>query len=73
VRSTVRIALEESQDRNWVARGWEAMSFFVCFLYSFKAAVKIVSKFVDDVAVDGTLDIVLVELDGDGQGITRGS
>jgi hypothetical protein len=74
VRSTVRIALEESQDCSWVARGWEAMSFFVRFLYSFKAAVKIVSKFVDDVAVvEGTLDIVLFELDGDGQGITRGS
>lgn len=34
------------------------MSFFVCFLYSFKAAVKIVSKSGEDVEVDGTWDIV---------------
>jgi hypothetical protein len=34
------------------------MSFFVCFLYSFKAAKKIVSKFVEEVEVDGTCDIV---------------
>ena len=38
------------------------MSFFVCFLYASMAAVKIVSKFVEDVpAVGGTWDIVLVE------------
>ena len=48
------IALEESQDLSWVARGWEAMSFFVCFLYAFKAAEKIDSKSVEDVEVDGT-------------------
>jgi hypothetical protein len=30
------------------------MSRFVCFLYSFKAAAKIVSKLVVDVEVDGT-------------------
>jgi len=51
----------ESQDFSWAARGWEAMSRFVWFLYASKAAVKIVSKFVEEVAVDGTWDIVLVE------------
>ena len=55
-----RIALEESQDCSWVARGWEATSFFVCFLYAFKAPEKSVSKFVGDVEVDETWDIVLV-------------
>jgi hypothetical protein len=49
-----RIALEESQDFSWVARGWEAMSFFVCFLYTFKAAENIVSKFVEEAEVGGT-------------------
>ena len=48
----------ESQDLSWSAREWEAMSFFVCFLYSFKAAAKMVSKFVEEVDVDGTWDIV---------------
>ena len=48
------MALEESHDCSWVARGWEAISVFVCFLYSFKAAVNIVSKVVEDVEVDGT-------------------
>ena len=52
-----RMALEESQDSSWVARGWEAMSFFVCFLYSFQAEEKMVSKFVEVVEVDGTWDI----------------
>jgi hypothetical protein len=47
------MALEESHDCSWVARGWEAISVFVCCLYSFKAAVKIVSKLVEDVEVDG--------------------
>ena len=55
------MALGESQDCKRVARGWEAMSRFVCFLYSFKAAVKIVSKLVEEVEVDGIWDIVLVE------------
>lgn len=50
--------MEESQDLSWSAKGWEVMSFFVCFLYSLKAAVKIVSKFGEEVEVD---DIVLVE------------
>ena len=53
-----RMAVEESQVFSWVARGWDAMSFFVCFLYAFKAAENIVSKFVEDVEVDGTWDIV---------------
>jgi len=65
------MALEESQDFSCVARGWEAMSFFVCFLYAFRAAVKIVSNFVEEVAVDGTWDIVLAWLDA--LGITRKS
>jgi hypothetical protein len=53
-----RMALDESQDFSWVAKGWEVISFFVCFLYAFKASVKIVSKFVEGVEVDGTWDIV---------------
>ena len=53
----VRMALDEPQDFSWVARGWEAMSFFVCFLYAFKAAENIFSKFVEEVEVDGTFDI----------------
>ena len=48
------IALEESHDCNWVARGREAISVFVCFLYSFKAAANIVSKLAEDVEPDGT-------------------
>ncbi len=56
-----RMAREESQDCSLVARGWEARSRFVCCLYAFKAAVKIVSKFLEEVAVDGTWDIVPVE------------
>ena len=58
----MRIALGESQDLSWAARGWEAMSSFVCLLYSFKAVAKIVSKFWEDVDVDGTWDIVYSEL-----------
>ena len=34
------------------------MSFFVCFLYVFKAAEKTDSKFNENVDVDGTWDIV---------------
>ena len=37
------------------------MSFFVCLLYAFKAAVKIVSKFVEETTVGGTWDIVQVD------------
>ena len=55
------MALEESHDCSWVARGWEAISVFVCFLYSFKAAVNMVSKVVEDVEEVGTWDIVIVE------------
>jgi hypothetical protein len=55
-----RMALGESHDWNWAANGWEAISFFVCFLYAFNAAEKIVSKLVEEVEVDGTWDIVLV-------------
>jgi hypothetical protein len=56
------MALEESQDFNSVASGWDLMSFPVCFLCSFKAATKFVSKFVEEVEVDGTWDMmVLVE------------
>ena len=55
-----RIALGESQDLSWAARGWEAMSFFVFVLYSSKAAVKIVSKLVGAVEVDGISDMALV-------------
>ena len=37
------------------------MSFFVFLVYDFKAAVKIVSKFVEEVvAVDGIWDIVIL-------------
>ena len=42
-------------------RMWEVMSLFVCILYSFKAAVKIVSKLVGNTEVDETWDIALVE------------
>ena len=55
-----RMAPDESQDFSSVARGWEVISFLVCFLYASKAAVNIVSKFVEDVEVDGTWDIVFV-------------
>ena len=55
----MRTALGESQDLSWAAKGWEAMSFFVCFLYSFKATVNIASKFVEEAEVDGTWDIVV--------------
>ena len=57
------MAVEDSQDLIWAARGWEAMLFFVCFLYSSKAAVKIVVTQKDVAVEDETWDIVLV--DGD--------
>jgi hypothetical protein len=53
------MALGESQDRSWVARGCEAISFLVCLLYACKAAVRIVSKFVEAAEVGGTWDMVL--------------
>ena len=56
------MAAGESQDCRRVARGWEAISRFVCLLYSFKAAAKIVSKLVEEAEVDGTWDIVLVKV-----------
>ena len=56
------MALGESQDCSWTARGWEVIFFFVCCLYSSTAALKkIISKSVEDVVVGGTRDIVLVE------------
>jgi hypothetical protein len=57
------MVLGESQDCSWVANGWEAMSFFVWFLYASNAALKIVSKSVEveDVAVEIAWDMVLVE------------
>ena len=54
------MALEESQDCNSVARGWAAISFFVCFLYAFKAAANIVSKFVEEVEADGTWNMMIL-------------
>jgi hypothetical protein len=60
-RSTARIALEESQDWSCAASGCEAMSLFVFLLYDSKAAIKIVSKVVEEVAIDGTWDIVIVK------------
>ena len=58
-----RTASGESQDLTWAARGCEAISFFVFVLYSSKAAVKIASKLVGAVEVDGSSDMVLVEGD----------
>ena len=58
-----RIASGESQDLSRAARGCEAMSFFVFVLYSSKAVVKIVSKLVGAVEVDGSSDMILVEGD----------
>jgi hypothetical protein len=54
-----RMALEELHDFSWVVSGWEVRSFFVCYLYAFKAAVKMVPKFVGEVEVVGAWDIVL--------------
>ena len=52
------MASEESQDWSCAASGCEAIFFFVFLLYDFKAAVKMVSKFVEEVAaVDGIWDI----------------
>ena len=59
------MALGDSQDLCWAAIGWTAISFFVFFLYSSKAAAMIVAKLGEEVAaVDGTWDIVLAEGDG---------
>ena len=56
------MALGQSQDCSWTARGWEAISFFVRYLYAFEAAVKIASKS-EEVEADGTWDIGLGEGD----------
>jgi hypothetical protein len=53
------MALGELQKYSWVARGWEAMSHFVCLRYSCKAATKIVSNFVEEVAVDGRVRVLV--------------
>ena len=50
----------DSQDLSSVARGCEAISIFVFFLYSSKAAAILASRFVEEVAVD---DMVPVEGD----------
>ena len=55
------MAIDESHDCNWAANGWEAMSVFVFFLYASKAAVKIVSKFGEEMVVGKTWDIVLAK------------
>src|ERR1700677_221900 len=70
----VMMALAESQDCNSATRGWAAISFFVCFLYAFKAAVKMVSKFVEEVEVDGTWDMMILvgELGSDAQAQAQG-
>ena len=68
------MALEESQDCNSVARGWEVISFFVCFLYVVKASVNIVSKFVQEVEADGTWDMMILVggLESDAQAQAQG-
>ena len=48
------MALGESQDCSWTAKGWEVMSSFVCSLYASKAVLKIVSESVEGVTVDET-------------------
>ena len=53
------MALGESQDWSWTARGWELMSLFVRFLYVSKAAPKIDSKSVEGIATERTWDMVL--------------
>lgn len=48
VRRTAIMAPGEFQERSRAVRGWEVRSWLVSLLYSFKAAVKIVSKLVED-------------------------
>jgi len=65
-RSTGRISAGESQDCNWVARGWVRSLFFVVFSYASKAALKTDWKSVDededeDGAAGAVWDMVLVE------------
>ncbi len=54
------MALGESQDFSWVARGWEAMSFFVLFLYASKETLKISSKLMEEAVEGGIFDMWLV-------------
>jgi hypothetical protein len=46
------MALGELQDWSWVASGWASRSFFVRFLYVFRALLRIIWK-LDDEAVEG--------------------
>ena len=48
------MALGDSHDLISAAKGWEAISFFVFFSYSSRAAFKIASKLVEEAEVDGT-------------------
>ena len=54
VSRTVRTAFGESQELISAAKLWAAMSFFVRFAYSFRASLKMVSKFGGEVEVDGS-------------------
>jgi hypothetical protein len=57
----VIIAPGKSQDWSWTARGREVMSLFVYSLNVSKAPLKIVSEYVEGMAVDGTWDMVWAE------------
>jgi hypothetical protein len=52
--------LGESQECNWVANGWVRMTIFVCFSYSCKAAVMVVSRIGEEVELNARA-IALVE------------
>src|SRR6266404_257685 len=54
------MALGLLQDCNWEERGWQEMSFFVCFLYASNATPKIVSKSEGGVSVCKTWDMRIV-------------
>jgi hypothetical protein len=47
----------ESHDRNWEASGCAIRSFFVCFSYDFKAALKMAWKREEAVVVGGVWDM----------------
>ena len=55
------MASQESQDWSCAASGCEVMSFFVFLLYDCRAAVKMVSKLVEEVAGGGNWDIVIAD------------
>jgi hypothetical protein len=55
------MALDDLQDWSWVASGCEAISLLVFSLYDFKAAAKMVSKFVEEVAVGRIWDMMIAE------------